>query len=69
VPSSRGAASGGRVASIRVASVFSMPLAFRSWLVMRRVPLSRVPVRMRLPLRSRRLAIGMSARTNTQIGS
>ena len=36
---------------------------------MPRAPLSRVPSRMRLPLRSRRVAIGRSPRVKTQIGS
>ena len=36
---------------------------------MPREPLSRVPMMMRLPLRSRSVAIGRSPRVNTQIGS
>ena len=55
---------------MKVAFSFSMtPLARMSSLAMPRAPLSRVPMRMRLPLRSRRVVIGRSPRVKTQTGS
>ena len=59
-----------RSSSMKVAFSFSMtPLASSSCLAMPREPLSRVPIMMRLPLRSRRVVIGRSPRVKTQTGS